>query len=214
MSFSMVTIPTFYIPPISYATAGTTAKAVTAEATAKAVTAATSITQNAAGITASSAAFAAVALPIAITVLAGLAAGVTYELVKQEKTIRNQHVVQMETFFTSKENLINALVQYDKNHECEIFVNEQEDTIIARYKFEDYIFQHDEQSGFYKLIIKNAGICEKVLKQVNDIQNEYCKAVKTSIVNRLYEKSSQNGWIIENDYEDEEETRTIMIRTE
>ena len=218
MSYSMIMIPKSYVPGVSYFGTQFTAKATSdaiataATATATQNTAAAAIAESAAGITASSAAFAAAALPIAVTVLAGLALGVTVELVQQNKALRKQNIVQIETFFTSKDDLLQALARYDKKGECELFVNDEDHTITARYKLEDYVFRRNDQTGCYILTIKNAGICEEVLQQVNNIQDEYCRSVKETLVRRLYEKSAQNGWVIEEDYEDEEETRTISIR--
>ena len=225
MSYYSWMIPTYAFPGTmsGSAVSGITTSAVSSAATTATTTstaaatttttgsAVTASAQSAAAATAASSAFAAMALPLAVTILAGLTAGVMIDLSKTHRAAKRSETLEVPTFFSSKELLIRALSAYDGNGECALYENDKLGTVTARYRLEDYIFTMNPQTGCYDLTVKNAAYCEKVSAQIGALQEVYRGAMRDAMVAQLYEKARENGWVVESDEEDADATRTISL---
>ena len=232
MSYSMTLVPIYHVPHASMrigtkmaassirrATVLTSTKAGTAVTAASGTSTATSTSgsvlasasQSATAVAAGTSAFAAIALPVAATILGVLAVGLAVSVIVQDREMKKKSLMQIPTVFTSRERLIDALFAYDKKGECDIFENENTKTITAKYELQDFIFTMNSETGCYDLTIKNAGNCEQMIDQINALQDEYRKAVNGIIIARLYEKVKSYGWTVESDTIDQNETRTISL---
>lgn len=227
MSVNMALAPWFYFPshipsvPMSAQAllgSGTVVQSAAATTTAATTTTTTTTTSAAVGSAASAsasatsaayAAFAAVAVPIAVTVLAALASGVAIDVINFQKKLHKQNFATVPTVFTSKEKLIEALYAYDKEQACTVY-SDGDSSVTARFRLEDYEFTMNEERGMYDLTIRNAGSCETILAQINTLQQEYIKAVRSEIYSRLINGAESNNWSVES--ETEEDDGTLCIR--
>jgi len=193
----------------SAAATATTTAATTTTTTTTAVSSAASASASASATSAAYAAFAAVAVPIAVTVLAALASGVAIDVINFQKALHHQNIATVPTVFTTKDKLIEALYAYDKDQTCTVY-SDGDSTVTARFQLEDYEFTMNEERGMYDLTIRNAGSCETVLQQIDMLQQEYVKAVRSDIYTRLINGAESNNWSVES--ETVEDDGTLCIR--
>lgn len=206
------------------ATAATSATAGTATSatagTAASATAGTAATGTAASTSAATAAvspmmtaLATAAVPVAVAVLAVLAAGMTLDIVKQTREMKRNAEVRLPTVFSDLKALEQAIFAYDEKGECEMYYDEERDMLTVRYALEDYVFQRDPETGFYQLHVKNvAGTCRSVVDSVNAIQLAYMEAVRSAVRERIYSEAQKQGWEIESDVEDgEDRVITLLV---
>jgi len=197
----------------SIATAAGTSAAASAMTGTTVSTAGTALAQatTAAAASQAFAAFVTAALPAAVTVIAVFAAGLTLDMIHQDRQMRKNAELEIPTVFSDKDTLIRALFAYDKEQECSIYDDPEHQVVTVKFRLQDYCFQMNNERGCYDLRIKNAGTCKKMLDSVNAIQDEYLKAVKNSVVEQLYNHVKLNGWSVESDTYDEENNRVITI---
>lgn len=186
------------------AASGTTAATSSLVAPAVSSITGASSAANAAAAAASSgslsslAAFSAVALPIAVSVMAVLAAGMVIDIARMQRELRRRHTLSIETVFTRRDQLIEALFSQCGEDECHIYEEDNGD-LIVRYQLQDYFFRMDESCGFFKLEIENAQHPQDELTKINQIQSCYLEAVRRHSYEGLMEAVRQNGWTVERD---------------
>ena len=187
--------------------------AATTSATTTATTASAAISQATTATAASEAfaAFASAALPVAVAIISAYALGLTMDMIHQDRKMKAGAEMDIATVFTDKDTLIRALFAYDKEHECRIYDDPEQQLLTVRFRLQDYYFRMNPERGCYDLHIENAGTCQKMLESVNALQEEYMKAVKTAVVANLYKHIRQNAWSVESDVYDEEDNRVITI---
>lgn len=200
---------------VTAATSATQSASVTATTSAtQSASATATVNAGAAASTGSSAIMTAVAtaaVPIAVAVLAVLAAGMTIDLVEQGKQARRD-VIKLPTVFTDLQALQSAIFDYDQDGECEMFYDDAQDVLTVRFRLENYVFQRDPDTGFYNLTVTNAGTCRRVAASVNAIQEAYTGAVRQMVCNQLFDAAGKNGWEVESDFEDgEDRVITLLV---
>ena len=219
MSFSLSLYPYAYASAAALGNAAAAASSVPIAQTAASVTAAlaagagsvTGVHASVASAVSVSPAFLAVAVPLAATVMTVLAAGMTLEMVQFDRKMKRSHEMVIPTVFTDRKMLIDAICAYDRDHVCTIY-EDTDGTITARMKLEDYIFEPDPDTGFFRLTIRNAGTCERMLAQINDLQKEYMRAVRSETYSRLRQSAQRNGWNIESEEHAKDGTVTLRVR--
>lgn len=223
MSFYMSLSPYAYLPAAAVSnpaaaaaylpaaqTASSAAVSTAAANVATTSASAASVHASAASTVTLSPAFTAVAVPLAVTVMAVLVTGMTIDMVKFNRKLFRENTMVVPTVFSDKKTLINAIYAYDKNRVCTIYESD-DGTLTARMELEDYIFEPDPGTGFYRLTIRNAGTCERMLEQINTLQQAYIEAVRTETYNRLRQSAQRNGWSIESEERAQDGTMTLRV---
>lgn len=149
------------------------------------------------------------AVPVIAAVMASLTAGITIDVVKFQKKLNKKNIAKIPTVFTSREMLIEAIYAYDTEHACTVYQAE-DGSVTARFMLEDYEFTMNK-NGMYDLTVRNAGSCEEILEQINMIQQEYVRAVRTEVYNRLINSAESNQWSIESEEIEEDGTLRISL---
>lgn len=187
------------------------ASASTTVAAETAVTAGT--TTSVAGtsaVSATTAAISSVAVPIAVSMMAILAAGMVIDVAKAQRELRRCHKLTIETVFSSKNQLVNALFAYSKEDACKIY-EEADGSLIVRYHLQDYFFRMDQKRGCYNLEIVNAQHPLEELEKINRIQLCYMDAVRRRSYESLMKTVAEQGWTVEQDVTESDGSRCVSI---
>lgn len=192
-------------------TAVAASSAVTANtAASSAVAAGTTAVEGASAVSASAAAISTVALPIAVSIMGILAAGMIIDVAKAQRELRRCHKLSIETVFISKEQLIDALFARSGEDECKIY-EEKDGSLIVRYRLQDYFFRMNPTRGCFDLEIVNAQHPVDELEKINQIQLSYMEAVRRHSYESLMETVREQGWTVEQDVTEKDGCRYISI---
>lgn len=142
------------------------------------------------------AALSTVALPIAVSLVAMLAAGLIIDIAKAQKELRRCQKLSIETVFTSRDALVEALFSHGGEDSCQIY-EEQDGSLIVRYQLQDYFFHMNPERGCFDLEIINAQHPVDELEKINQIQLHYIEAVRQHTYRSLMETVAQQGWTVE-----------------
>lgn len=181
----------------------------TAAATSVATETGTSVA-GASAVSASTTAISTVALPVAVSIMAVLAAGMVIDVAKAQRELRRCHKLSIETVFTSREQLIQALFAQGGEETCKIY-EEKDGSLIVRYRLQDYFFRMDPVRGCFDLEIVNAQHPVDELEKINQIQQCYMEAVRRHSYESLMETVTQQGWTVEEDVTQKDGSRYISI---
>lgn len=213
MSFSMYLVPHLYFPSTVVAPAvpiATNTAAATAVTTATS-TITTSINTGVASTIAASAL--PIALPIAVAMVGILATGMVLDVSKYRRDLKKCHEITLQTAFADKESLIRAFSKQIDTGEVALF-HTSTGGLKVRYELEDYIFEMDNQSGYYILTVRNIVDADAMLDNINTLQRAYIDAVNHHAYLNLLQAVAEHGWSIEEDYYQEDGTHYISVQVE
>lgn len=195
---------------VNASVAANTAASSSVAAGASTSIASTSAAASTSTVSASVAAISSVALPIAVSVMAILAAGMVIDVAKAQRELRRCHKLSIETVFTSREQLIDALFAQSGADECKIY-EEKDGSLIVRYRLQDYFFRMNKKRGCFDLEIVNAQHPKDELEKINRIQQHYMEAVRRHSYESLMKTVTEQGWTVEEDETRKDGSRYISI---